>query len=154
MQCSTNVRRSGACSTVTVILASGVTIQKLLSSAILPNSETKLTVPYNEREFLLISIPDWGMMRLPHPPPHLNHSITRASMKDIYEVIRQKEADLQRIQHEIEALRLSAKLLEDAARPSSAAPIQVFNPAAAAKPQTPTQPTSAANAWATAKQFP
>jgi len=75
-------------------------------------------------------------------------------MKDIYEVIRQKEADLQRIQHEIEALRLSAKLLEDAARPSSAAPVQVFNPAAAAKPQAPAQPTPAANAWATAKQFP
>jgi len=74
-------------------------------------------------------------------------------MKDIYEVIRQKEADLQRIQHEIEALRLSAKLLEDAARPTPAAPVQVFSAAAATKPQTSTQAPSS-NAWATAKQFP
>jgi prefoldin subunit 5 len=74
-------------------------------------------------------------------------------MKDIYEVIRQKEAELQRIQHEIEALRLSAKLLEDAGRPAATAPVQVFSPAAA-KPQTATQPAPAANAWATAKQFP
>ncbi len=74
-------------------------------------------------------------------------------MKDIYEVIRQKEADLQRIQHEIEALRLSAKLLEEAGHPA-ATPVQVFSAAAAAKPQTPTQPTSSVNAWATAKQFP
>jgi len=32
-------------------------------------------------------------------------------MKDIYELIRHKEADLERIQREIDALRLSAKLL-------------------------------------------
>jgi hypothetical protein len=75
-------------------------------------------------------------------------------MKDIYEVIRQKEADLQRIQHEIEALRLSAKLLEDATRPAPAAPVQVFSAAAAAKPQTSAPPASPSNAWATAKQFP
>ena len=75
-------------------------------------------------------------------------------MKDIYEVIRQKEAELQRIQHEIEALRLSAKLLEDAGRPASAVPVQVFSSAAAAKPQPSTQPASSPNAWATAKQFP
>lgn len=74
-------------------------------------------------------------------------------MKDIYEVIRQKESDLQRIQHEIEALRLSAKLLEDAGRPAATTPVQVFS-AAGAKPQTSTQPTSSPNAWATAKQFP
>jgi len=75
-------------------------------------------------------------------------------MKDIYEVIRQKEAELLRIQHEIEALRLSAKLLEEAGRPAPAAPVQVFSAAAAAKPQTSTQSTSSPNAWATAKQFP
>jgi prefoldin subunit 5 len=75
-------------------------------------------------------------------------------MKDIYEVIRQKEAELQRIQHEIEALRLSAKLLEDAGRPSANTPVQVFSAAAATKPQTPAQPTSSPSAWATAKQFP
>ena len=75
-------------------------------------------------------------------------------MKDIYEVIRQKEADLQRIQHEIEALRLSAKLLEDAGRTAQPTPVQVFSAAAAAKPQTAPQPTPTPNAWATAKQFP
>ena len=75
-------------------------------------------------------------------------------MKDIYEVIRQKEAELLRIQHEIEALRLSAKLLEDAGRPAATTPVQVFCAAAGAKPQTSTQPTSSPNAWATAKQFP
>ncbi|HKT25231.1 MAG TPA: hypothetical protein VJR04_11545 [Terriglobales bacterium] len=75
-------------------------------------------------------------------------------MKDIYEVIRQKEADLQRIQHEIEALRISAKLLEEVGRPVSATPVQVFSAAAGAKPQTSTQPAPSANAWATAKQFP
>jgi prefoldin subunit 5 len=74
-------------------------------------------------------------------------------MKDIYEVIRQKEADLQRIQHEIEALRLSAKLLEEAGRPAASTPVQVFSAASGAKPQTSTQPSSS-NAWATAKQFP
>lgn len=75
-------------------------------------------------------------------------------MKDIYEVIRQKEADLQRIQHEIEALRLSAKLLEDPGRATTGAPVQVFSAAATAKPQTPAPPTPSPNAWATAKQFP
>ncbi len=75
-------------------------------------------------------------------------------MKDIYEVIRQKEAELLRIQHEIEALRLSAKLLEDVGRTAPTAPVQVFSAPAAPKPQTSTQPTSSPNAWATAKQFP
>ena len=72
-------------------------------------------------------------------------------MKDIHEVIRQKEADLQRIQHEIEALRLSARLLEEAGRPT---PVQVLNTATVAKPQTVAQPVPPVNAWATAKQFP
>ena len=75
-------------------------------------------------------------------------------MRDIYEVIRQKEADLERIQHEIEALRLSAKLLEDGSRPSTAvassAPTNVYAP----KPQPATQPIAAPAAWASAKQFP
>lgn len=75
-------------------------------------------------------------------------------MKDIYEVIRQKEADLQRIQHEIEALRLSAKLLEEAGRPASTTPVQAFNAVASVKPQSSAQSTPAPNAWATAKQFP
>jgi hypothetical protein len=70
-------------------------------------------------------------------------------MKDIYDVIRQKEADLERIQHEIEALRLSAKLLEDSVRTSASAAVPMYN----ATPR-PAQPVSAPAAWATAKQFP
>jgi hypothetical protein len=72
-------------------------------------------------------------------------------MKDIYDVIRQKEADLERIQHEIEALRLSAKLLEDSVRTSASAAVPLYN--ATPRPSS-AQPVSAPAAWATAKQFP
>lgn len=79
-------------------------------------------------------------------------------MKDIYNLIRQKEADLERIQHELEALRLSARLLEEDTRPLAAttapsAASPVFN-APPAKPQTGTQPSASPAAWASAKQFP
>jgi hypothetical protein len=74
-------------------------------------------------------------------------------MKDIYSLIRQKEADLERIQHELEALRLSAKLLEDDSRPSAAAsPNSVTSAYTPTKPQT--TPAATPTAWATAKQFP
>jgi hypothetical protein len=74
-------------------------------------------------------------------------------MKDIYSLIRQKEADLERIQHELEALRLSAKLLEDDSRPSSAASSNSATSAyTPTKPQT--TPAATPTAWATAKQFP
>jgi hypothetical protein len=72
-------------------------------------------------------------------------------MKDIYDVIRQKEADLERIQHEIEALRLSAKLLEDSVRTSASATVPLYS--TTPKPSS-AQPVSAPAAWATAKQFP
>ena len=78
-------------------------------------------------------------------------------MKDIYNLIRQKEADVERIQRELEALRLSARLLEEDARPaaaaSSSAATTVYN-AAPVKPQTGGQPTATPAAWASAKQFP
>ena len=78
-------------------------------------------------------------------------------MKDIYNLIRQKEADLETIQHELEALRLSAKLLEEDTRPvaaaTSSAASTVFN-AVPAKPQTGSQPAATPTAWASAKQFP
>ena len=78
-------------------------------------------------------------------------------MKDIYNLIRQKEADLERIQRELEALRLSARLLEEDARPvaavASAAPTVVYN-AAPPKTQSGGQPTATPSAWASAKQFP
>ena len=73
-------------------------------------------------------------------------------MKDIYSLIRQKEADLERIQHEIEALRLSARLLEESDRPISAAgvgPAPAYN-----APPKPQAPAAAPSAWAAAKQFP
>ena len=34
-------------------------------------------------------------------------------MKDVYEVLQQKEAELARVQHEIESLRIVASLLSD-----------------------------------------
>jgi hypothetical protein len=80
-------------------------------------------------------------------------------MKDIYNLIRQKEGDLERIQHELEALRLSARLLEEDTRPAvataspSSAASAVFN-APPAKPQTGAQPSATPAAWASAKQFP
>lgn len=79
-------------------------------------------------------------------------------MKDIYSLIRQKEADLERIQHELEALRLSARLLEEDTRPTSAtaspsAASAVFN-APSVKPPTGAQPSATPAAWASAKQFP
>lgn len=74
-------------------------------------------------------------------------------MKDIYNLIRQKEADLERIQHEIEALRLSARLLEESDRPtvSAMAAGSALGHTVAPKPQT---PVAAPAAWASAKQFP
>jgi len=74
-------------------------------------------------------------------------------MKDIYELIRQKEADLERIQHEVDALRLSAKLLEESGRTPApaAAATTIYSPAS--KPQ-PAQPVATPTAWASAKQFP
>jgi hypothetical protein len=80
-------------------------------------------------------------------------------MKDIYSLIRQKEADLERIQHELEALRLSARLLEEDTRPaiaattSSSAASAVFN-GPSVKPPTGAQPSATPAAWASAKQFP
>jgi hypothetical protein len=77
-------------------------------------------------------------------------------MKDIYELIRQKEADLERIQREVEALRLSAKLLEENGRtsaPAAAASAATTIYAPASKPQS-AQPVATPAAWASAKQFP
>jgi hypothetical protein len=34
-------------------------------------------------------------------------------MKDAFEVLRQKEADLERVQHEVESLRIVAPLLSE-----------------------------------------
>jgi hypothetical protein len=89
--------------------------------------------------------------------PTIFYASEQIIMRDIYEVIRQKESDLERIQHEIEALRLSAKLLEDGARPSTSVSSNAsanLYPSTAPKSQPPTQPTANPAAWASAKQFP
>ena len=87
-------------------------------------------------------------------------------MRDIYELIRQRETeierfqkDIERVQREVDALRLAAKLLDDStetprpiavpatpiAREGQGYPTPVVRPATAA-------PTS--GPWASAKQFP
>jgi len=89
-------------------------------------------------------------------------------VRDIYELIRQRETEvdgfqkeIERIQKELDALRLTAKLLDDAddATPTVAAPVPAavqeiaayglpaVTPASMPVGQTP-------GAWASAKQFP
>ena len=75
-------------------------------------------------------------------------------MKDIYELIRQKEADLERIQREIDALRLSAKLLEESGRPAVAASAASAATTIYSPTPKPSQPAATPAAWASAKQFP
>ena len=81
-------------------------------------------------------------------------------MRDIYELIRQKESDLERIKREVDVLRMAAKLLDDDAgsRTIVVAPAtidresQVYGAPAAARPGA--APTAPPSAWASAKQFP
>ena len=87
-------------------------------------------------------------------------------VRDINELIRHREAEtvrlqreIERIQKELEALRLTAKLLGDnteTARvpaPASAPSAPVYNAAPAARPAA-TPAAAAPNTWASAKQFP
>jgi hypothetical protein len=65
---------------------------------------------------------------------------------------------LERIEKELDALRIAARLLDDAkdqiAR-ASAAPVSAsFTPAPTPRPQPAATPTAAATPWASAKQFP
>ncbi|MFB3814617.1 MAG: hypothetical protein ACE14L_10940 [Terriglobales bacterium] len=72
-------------------------------------------------------------------------------MKNIYDVLRQKEAEFQQLQKEIEALRIAARLLADDndARAASAAP------AASARGISAVPAKDAAPAWeAGPRQFP
>ncbi len=81
-------------------------------------------------------------------------------MKDIYEIIRHKEIELQRVQKEIEALQLAARLLDDSKDMSrAAAPAPVTRETAGytaptPRPQPAIAPTVTPSAWASAKQFP
>lgn len=86
-------------------------------------------------------------------------------MKNVYEVLRQKELELARLEKEVEALRVAAPLLSDdkeatsdtavakptlAATPAPQQPIRIPQPAVAQVP-----PTARAAGWDdTAKRWP
>ncbi len=90
-------------------------------------------------------------------------------MKNVYEVLRQKELELARLEKEVEALRVAAPLLSDDKgesladsgnnKPTLAAtatqqPIRIPQAAITAAPVTP-QPARAAAGWEdTAKRWP
>jgi hypothetical protein len=89
----------------------------------------------------------------------------QVSMKNVYEVLRQKELELARLEKEVEALRVAAPLLSDGqetvadgnnSKPTLTAsgaqqPIRIPQPAAAAAPQ----PAARAAGWEdTAKRWP
>jgi len=87
-------------------------------------------------------------------------------MKNVYEVLRQKELELARLEKEVEALRVAAPLLSEdkettseatSSKPTLASttpsqqPIRIPQPAANASPQ----PARAAGGWEdTAKRWP
>lgn len=84
-------------------------------------------------------------------------------MKNVYEVLRQKELELSRLEKEVEALRVAAPLLSEdkesvsEAKPTLTSavptqqPIRIPQPAVAAAPQ----PARAAAGWEdTAKRWP
>ena len=80
-------------------------------------------------------------------------------MKDIYELLSQKEIEFERVQKEVEALRIAARLLDDSAEVRTAAVTpqaasrDAQGYAAAAAPRA-TTPAATPTAWASAKQFP
>jgi len=83
-------------------------------------------------------------------------------MKNVYEVLRQKELELARLEKEVEALRVAAPLLSDEKEPLEATnnkpalttpqpAIRIPQPAATVTPQ----PARAAAGWEdTAKRWP
>ena len=79
-------------------------------------------------------------------------------MKDIYELLSQKEIEYERLQKEVEALRIAAKLLDDSAEVRTAPPASPAlreSPGYAAQPAPrATTPAATPTAWASAKQFP
>jgi len=88
-------------------------------------------------------------------------------MKNVYEVLRQKELELSRLEKEVEALRVAAPLLSDDkegvaeainSKPSLTStpaqqPIRIPQPAAVASATSP-QPARAAGWEETAKRWP
>jgi len=83
-------------------------------------------------------------------------------MKDINEVLRRKEVDLQQLQREVEALRMAVRLLSEEAEAVPAYARPVLPASAYAPPTRPAPPPSAGSpdagygsSWdAAAKKFP
>lgn len=90
-------------------------------------------------------------------------------MRDIYELIRQKETDIgrfekeiERVRKELDALRLAAKLLDEGAEVRTttvaaatvARETQTYGPTPAPRPASAPSPAASPSAWASAKQFP
>jgi hypothetical protein len=69
-------------------------------------------------------------------------------MKDIQDVLKQKESELQQLQREIEALRVAARLLAD----DGDAPVEALKPAVGAPSAVPTVPRPAPAAAAAANR--
>jgi hypothetical protein len=63
-------------------------------------------------------------------------------MKNVYEVLRQKELELARLEKEVEALRVAAPLLADEGKDSLDAPKPSLATAAAGQPPIRTAPTT------------
>jgi hypothetical protein len=97
----------------------------------------------------------------------LNLKYEGPNMKNVYDVLRQKEQELQQLQREVEALRLAARLLNDdneMAAPLPLVPRMASGAAAEAVPMPPPRPAAElpkaekggySAAWDNApKQFP
>jgi hypothetical protein len=52
------------------------------------------------------------------PAPTFHHQPRKILMKDPWELIRVKELELQRVKREVEALRITARLMDDDAHPA------------------------------------
>lgn len=103
-------------------------------------------------------------------PPNFPLTGEDGPVRDIYELIRQRETEIDhldkevgRIEKELEALRLTAKLLDDTTavnRPVAVSGSPVTREAVAQSAAPAPQPITAAvsapttGAWASAKQFP
>jgi hypothetical protein len=84
-------------------------------------------------------------------------------MKNVYEVLRQKELELARLEKEVEALRVAAPLLSDdkdslgetTAKPTLATPSPTQQPIRIPQPAVTAPPTARAAGWEdTAKRWP
>lgn len=76
-------------------------------------------------------------------------------MKNVYDVLRQKEADRDRVQAEIDALRLTIPLLEEEKNTSEVAPDQVSSQDASESSDSSSQPASGGgwlDRWKTASR--